>query len=951
MSLDVPFFYRIMGAEVDKMVNVLDWKEYEEKACEAVAEGAVLLRNVNKVLPLAVQHKIALFGRMQNHYYKSGTGSGGLVNVDKVIGIKDGLLEHEGVVLEENLCSFYDAWEKENPFEEGFGWGTEPWSQLEAELPDELYVKCAAETDTAIVIIARTAGEDRDNVAQEGAYMLSREEEILLGKVREHFAKVIVVLNVGNIIDFTFIDKYNPDAVLLAWQGGMVGGRGIADLLLGFRNPSGKLSDTVAYELADYSSDRNFSDGEEDIYQEDVYIGYRYFSTFAPERVRYAFGFGLSYTEFETTVCEVKEDSDSVTFVGKVRNIGKRAGKEVVMVYVNPAQGRLGRPLRILAGFTKTEVIAPGAEKEFVITVRLETIATYDDAGLTGHAHCELLEAGEYVWYVGNAVNEAVQVATTVIPELKLYHQYSDVLMPRKAFKRMHPVLENGMVRMQMQDVPITTITMQERMAKDPENSMGPDYMTLAAFYEDAVHKYTLQDVEDGRITMEELVEDLSVDELCSLVRGEGMGSPRVTPGTASAFGGVSDGLVARKIPAICCSDGPSGMRMDCGRKAFSLPNGTLLACTFNEKLNEELFELLGIEMRSNQIDVLLGPGSNIHRHPLNGRNFEYFSEDPLLTGRMAAAQLRGLKKSGVTGAMKHFSANNRETKRRVMNSVVSARAMREIYLKGYEIAVKEAGADCIMTTYGALNGVWTAGNHELVTTILHDEWGFKGVVMTDWWADINVEGGKPVGTDFATMIKAQNDLYMVCPEGSKNLSGDNLLESVENGTLSIKTLRRVARNVLTFALKTPAYKRVTGRWEEVTVIGGPEQFIEDLSAVEYYELYDGFELDLSQENTGKDRNFVLPLNAEPFSIYEVEFVASSELGVLAQLPVTLFCQGFPLHSIAFRGSEGKETSICKTIAFRNRYSVYRLYFARNGLQMKKIIFHFKGFADDTPFS
>ncbi len=933
------------------MKRVLDWQEYENKAREAVAEGAVLLKNDKEVLPLEGPCKIALFGRMQNHYYKSGTGSGGLVNVDKVIGIKEGLLESGEVKLVESLDSFYTEWEEANPVVEGYGWGTEPWSQLEAIVPDELCEQCAKETDTAVVIIARTAGEDRDNVAQAGAYLLSSEEEQLLAQVRRTFDKVIVLLNVGNIIDFSFVDKYTPDAVMLTWQGGMVGGRGTADLLLGLKNPSGKLSDTVAYELCDYSSDKNFSDGDEDVYEEDIYVGYRYFETFAPERVRYAFGFGLSYTTFETTVKEVREEEDRVTFSGKVVNTGKKSGKEVVMVYVNPAQGRLGRPLRMLAGFVKTNELAPGAEESFEISVELSLIAAYDDTGVTGYPHCELLEPGEYKWYVGTAVNEAREVATTVIKELRIYHQYADVLMPRKAFERMYPIVSNGEVTMQRQAVPVTKVTQQERMAKDPVNATGPDYRDLPAFYEDAKGKYTLQDVENGTVTMEQLIEDLSVDELCCLVRGEGMGSPRVTPGTASAFAGVSDGLNKRMIPAVCCSDGPSGMRLDCGRKAFSLPNGTLLACTFNENLNEELFVLLGVEMISNQVDVLLGPGINIHRHPLNGRNFEYFSEDPLLTGRMAAAQLRGLHNAGVTGSLKHFSANNRETKRRFMDSVVSARAMREIYLKGYEIAVKEAGADCIMTTYGAINGVWTAGNYELVTTVLHDEWGFEGIVMTDWWAEINVEGQAPNGTDFATMVNAQNDLYMVCPEGSMNLSGDNLLDSIKEGSLGINALRRTARNILAFVMKTPAYKRITDREEVVEVIGGPIQYVEDLSAVEYHELYDGLELDLSGENTGKEQNYVLALNAQPGSLYEVEFVASSELGVLAQLPVTVFYQGFAMHSLVFQGSEGKETSLKKTFAFRNRYGVYRLYFAQNGLQMKKIIFRYQGEAEETLFS
>lgn len=935
------------------MRNVLEWKEYEEKACEAVAEGAVLLCNENNTLPLEDGACIALFGRMQNNYYKSGTGSGGLVNVDKVIGIKDGLIESKSVVLEENLLSFYEEWEKEHPFEEGLGWGTEPWSQLEATLPYELYEKVALSTDTAVVIIARTAGEDRDNVEKEGAYLLSREEEELLANVRKFFPRMIVLLNVGNIIDFSFVDKYSPEAVLLTWQGGMLGGRGIAELLLGKKNPSGKLADTVAYKLSDYSSDANFSDGLQDVYEEDVYVGYRFFSTFAPECVRYAFGYGLSYTSFDILTTETEVSAEQIIFRGTVKNTGDVSGKETVMIYVNPAQGLLGRPTRILAGFVKTALVSPGEETEYEITVPFESIAAYDDSGITGHAHCMLLEPGIYEWFVGNTVSDVVKVKETSLEEYRIFHQYADVCMPAQPFKRMKPCMENGEIKVEMCDVPVKTVSMETRMANDPINAEGPDYKTLPAFYEDAIKKYTLQDVEEGRITIDELVEDLSVDELCCLVRGEGMGSPRVTPGTASAFGGVSDGLLARKVPAICCSDGPSGMRLDCGRKAFSLPNGTLLACTFNEELNEELFELLGMEMRSNCVDLLLGPGINIHRHPLNGRNFEYFSEDPLLTGKIAAAQLRGLKKSGVTGVLKHFSANNRETKRRSMNSVVSARAMREIYLKGYEIAVKEAGADAIMTTYGALNGIWTAGHHELVTTVLHDEWKFEGIVMTDWWADINVEGKEQNGTDFATMIKAQNDLYMVCPEGSKNMSGDNLLSSLEDGSLRIGTLRRTARNVLSFALKTPAYKRITNRAAEVdvTVNAGPKQFIEDLTAVEYYELYDGLEIDLSKEDTSRDKNFVLPLNAMPGSVYEVEFVASSDLNTLAQLPVTLFFLGFPLHSLVFNGSEGREVSIRKEIGFRNRYGVYRLHFAQNGLQMKKIIFRYKGKSEEELFA
>ena len=285
------------------------------------------------------------------------------------------------------------------------------------------------------------------------------------------------------------------------------------------------------------------------------------------------------------------------------------------------------------------------------------------------------------------------------------------------------------------------------------------------------------------------------------------MGSPRVTAGTASAFGGVADCLTDMGIPAACCSDGPSGMRLDCGTKAFSLPNGTMIASTFNAPLVEELFEYMGLEMAANKVDTLLGPGMNIHRNPLNGRNFEYFSEDPYLTGTMAAAELRGMQKSGVTGTVKHFCANNKEANRRFLDSVVSERAVREIYLKGFEIAVKDGNADSIMTTYGKLNGLWTASNFDLNTTILREEWGFDGIVMTDWWANLGRRGFKEDNKDFASMTIAQNDLYMVCADGGNN--DDNTLAALESGELNRGEIQRNAANICHFLLHTNAMKQI----------------------------------------------------------------------------------------------------------------------------------------------
>ena len=911
------------------MSRILDWKKYEEKARQAVAEGLVLLHNVNNALPLKEGCKVALWGRMQNHYYKSGTGSGGLVNVDHVIDIPEGLELSGRVTLNAKLRAFYEEWEKEHPIVEGVGWGQDLWSQEEAEVSEDFVKEIAEESDAAIVIIARTAGEDRDNLNQKGAYCLTDIEVDMLTKVRNAFDKMVVVLNVGNIMDFSFVDSIKPDAVLLAWQGGIMGGAGTADVITGKVCPSGRLTDTVADKLEDYSSNDNFGIGYEDIYCEDIYVGYRYFETFKKDAVKYPFGFGLSYTEFEIADIETEFTTEEAYVSAMVTNTGAVAGKEVVQLYCAPAQGKLGRPMRELVGFVKTEVLEPGQSEKIEICVAYKDLATFDDSGVTGHAFCEVLEAGEYVFYIGKNARDCVKAGVMEAEETEVIRQCEDILMPVKAFDRIRPIVEGGLVKVGKEATPLATTTMKERRRKNLPGEI--------AFTGDK--GYTLEDVADGKVSLEAFVAQFPAEDLVCLCRGEGMGSPRVTPGTAAAFAGISDTLCKYKVPSVCCSDGPSGMRLDCGRKAFSLPNGTLLACTFNEKLNEELFALLGLEMISNEVDVLLGPGINIHRHPLNGRNFEYFSEDPYVTGKMAAAQLRGLHASGVTGAIKHFCANNREYLRREMSSVVSARALREIYLKAYKIAVDEGGADTIMTTYGALNGVWTAGHYDLNTALLRDEWGFEGFLMTDWWAMVNDEEKEPALNDFASMIRSQNDVYMVCPDASVNSSNDNMMAELEAGTLTLGEIQRCAMNVLRFSMKTAAFARVRGTLDEVEVLGGPKQEIEDFDSVEYYTLGDEYEVDLSELDCSKGQSFVFAVDVVAGSEYEVEYTAKSDLGELAQLPVTLFYSGFPLQTFAFQGSGGKPTSVKRKLLIRHRYAVYRLHFPQNGLQMLSMKF------------
>ncbi|MDE6834215.1 MAG: glycoside hydrolase family 3 C-terminal domain-containing protein, partial [Ruminococcus sp.] len=720
------------------------------------------------------------------------TGSGGMVNVSKVTGITDGLLE-AGIKIDTELLEIYKKWEEQNPYDMGAGWGAEPWSQVEMPLDNETVRKSAEKCDTAIVIIGRTAGEEQDSKVEKGSYLLTDAENDMLEKVCRIFKKTVVLLNVGGIIDMSFVDKYKPDSVLYVWQGGMTGGTGVANVLTGKISPCGKLPDTIAYRINDYHYVRDFGGKERNFYCEDIYVGYRFFETFARIAVRYPFGYGLSYTDFKITLKEKIYNDDSVTLRVKVTNTGSYSGKEVVQVYCRQPQGELGKPAKVLCGFAKTKTLAPSESQILEIKVNYYDVASYDDSGVTGHRFCWVLEKGQYKFWVGNSVRNTKIVCSCNIEETKVLQKCSQAMPPVIAFERIKPVHTEKCRMLITENVPLIEYDENQRRIEN-----------LPAEIEYTGDKgIKLSDVKNGTHSMTEFIAQFSDYDLSCIIRGEGMGSPKVTAGTASAFGGISENLEKFGIPAGCCSDGPSGMRLDCGTKAFSLPNGTMIASTFNRELLTELFELLGLEMSANKVDCLLGPGMNIHRHVLNGRNFEYFSEDPFLTGHMAAAELNGLLNSGVTGTIKHFCGNNQETSRHNIDSIVSERALREIYLKGFEIAVKCGNAKSIMTTYGAVNGLWTAGNFDLNTTILRNEWGFRGITMTDWWANINSRGGLPDKTDFASMAKAQNDLYMVCADGSKG--NDNTLEELEKGNIFRCELQRNAMNICNYIIKTHA--------------------------------------------------------------------------------------------------------------------------------------------------
>lgn len=905
------------------MKRTLDWDKYLETSARAVSGGIVMLKN-DGALPLKQGGTAAVFGRIQLHYYKSGTGSGGMVNVSKVIGITDGLLD-AGYKLDEQLLNAYREWDEQNPFDYGEGWGGEPWSQKEMPLTDELVGGAASRADAAIVIIGRTAGEEMDNKLEKGAFLLSDLEEDMLRRVTSAFDKTVVLLNTGGLIDMSFMDRYPVSAVMYVWQGGMVGGAGTAAVLTGEVSPSGKLPDTIAYEISDYPSDKFFGSGDMDCYGEDIYVGYRYFETFAKDRVRFPFGFGMSYTSFDITASDFKLDGNKVTGSVNVKNTGSTPGREVVQIYCSAPQGKLGKPARVLCGFDKTRALQPGESQTLSFEIPLESVASYDDSGVTGHKSAWILEQGGYVFYAGADVRSASEAYSLTLPET-VVRQCKSALGPLTAFKRM----VNSSGKPEFEDVPLTGEAFPHDHAKLP-----------AEIPQTGDRGIRLADVVNGKNTLEEFTAQLTDYDLSCIIRGEGMGSPKVTAGTAAAFGGVSDTLTALGIPCACCDDGPSGMRLDCGTKAFSLPNGTLLASTFDRPLMTELFTFMGLEMHTNQVDCLLGPGMNIHRHPLNGRNFEYFSEDPYLTGEMASAELAGLHSTGAEGTIKHFCGNNRETRRHFLDSVISERALREIYLRGFENAVKKGGAKSVMTTYGQVNGVWTAGNYDLVTGILRDDWGFDGFTMTDWWANINRRGKAPDKSDFAAMAMAQNDVYMVTADGAA--CNDNTLDSLKSGELTRGELQRNAMNILRFLTTTHAMKRVMGCDDETEIINRPADAGDvDSTDIEFHDIDEDLTLDLTGITTEKGSSYAFGLNVSKPGVYKVTLTASSTLSELAQTSVSIFALGSPCGMFTFNGTGGAPVSQTKDVKCLSNFMPIRLYFGGSGLKTQSIRFELK---------
>ena len=720
-------------------------EKFSKISRDIAAEGIVLLKN-DGILPLNKNNTVAIFGVHQIEYVKGGTGSGNVITAH-VVNIFEGLKEKESegkIKLYKVPSEYYIKIIPEclkNVSTKGLLLA-DPFID-EPELPKNIIENAANEADVAICVVGRNSGEERDRKNEKGDFYLSDEEEKMIAGIEKCFDKIVVVVNSGGIIDFARFEKDKKiSAVVMGWQGGQEGGGATADVLCGDACPSGKLTDTVAEKLEDYPCFDTFNESDDYVkYYEDIYVGYRYFETFAKEKVVYPFGFGLSYTSFEIGDLSALDDGKTIKVNVTVKNTGKIAGKEVVQIYYSAPQGKLGKPRYELAAFSKTKLLLPGEAQNLVIEFPIDYMASYDDLGKYEN-YAYILEKGVYSIYVGTSIRDIVKLdyEYKINDEYIVIKKLSPKCIPYKLEKRLtsngeyEPLPTGAKPEFNYRNIP-------ENTAKEPEKLMK------------------LADVADGRCSMDSFIKQLSQDEKAKLLCGT------ANPGKwgKGPFNGWADSGVSNTagfgncerfgIPPIMTADGPAGLRLlkDLGITTTAWPIATMLACTWNTDLLYEYGVAVATEVKENNIGVWLGPGLNIHRNPICGRNFEYYSEDPIVSGVMASAVIKGVQSMKIAATPKHFACNNKETNRKKSDSVISERALREIYIKGFEIAVKDASPWLIMTSYNLINGYNASVNYDLLSGILREEWGYGGAVTTDW-VSYGIHGFE---------VKAGNDIKM----------------------------------------------------------------------------------------------------------------------------------------------------------------------------------------------
>ncbi len=636
--------------------------------------------------------------------------------------------------------------------------------------------RAAEECQVAVVSICRFSREDFDRKGEpdDGDFYLSPGEQKLIRDASATFSRIVVVLNVGGMVDSSwFIHNPKIGAVLLAWQGGMEGAMAEADILCGDVNPSGKLTDTFAASFDDYPSSAEFNESKDYVcYTDDIFVGYRYFETVpgAAEKVNYPFGFGLSYTTFAMTRTGFEASQDNIAVTVRVENTGSAAGKEVVQLYVSAPTCRLEMPRLELRAFGKTKLLAPGETQELMLSFPVSDLAAFDEK-LAAY----VLPAGDYRILLGNCVRNLKEAGEFVNPQERITEQLQNRCVPSKLPRRLKADGSYEALPTKEYTAPYDTADWPHKPQWEAEHIL-PD----TSGTETPKDRLSFEKVASGEISLDAFLESLTDDELITLLGG--------TPNRGVADTRGIGGLDNLGIPAVMTADGPAGLRIvpDRGVNTTAWPVATLLACTWDQELVARVGEAAAKEVKENNIGMWLTPAINIHRSPLCGRNFEYYSEDPLVAGKLAAAMVRGIQSQNISACVKHFCCNNKETNRYASDSRVSERALREIYLKAFRIVITEGKVWAVMTAYNLLNGTYTSESKDLLTGILREEWHFEGLVVTDWvnWAEHYREA------------LAGNNLRM--PHGSAK----RLQKAEELGLITRDNLLTNARKVLEFLLR-----------------------------------------------------------------------------------------------------------------------------------------------------
>ena len=817
--------------------EVQPWEtEHRKVARRAAAEGIVLLKNEDNLLPLKAGSNVALYGAGVGRTIKGGTGSGD-VNERENVSVFQGIKNAGFQVTTEDWIASYDKiyenarqeWKRSILSKTGEGADTMDFFSVYSTTPFKMPAgdqvqKPAEDADTAIYVLSRIAGEGSDRTADKGDYYLSDDEYQILADICAYYKNVIVLINAGAQVDLSFMDEFeNIKALLVIVQPGMEGGNAVADILSGKVNPSGKLADTWAYEYEDYPNSEKFSHNngnvQTELYEEGIYVGYRYFDTFEVP-VRYGFGYGLSYTDFEISNYRlVKISAEKISISASVKNTGKVSGKEVVQVYASLPGGTLEKEAHRLAAYAKTAELKPGETEEVTMEVTVDALTSYDEESAAW-----ILEKGFYGIWIGNSLASA-----KLCGGMKL-----DATVTKRQVKNLFPLKQD--LEEIVQEPSRTT-----KRAETAEKLAGEQAMTVLELHAADITTETVEYKKNADLYEREamdFVNTLTEEELIDLAAGDpgkaqggNLGAAGISvPGSA---GETHRCAVDKGLASIVLADGPAGLRLmkyyhvnegsivsmpfefslegglfyDDSKElpgeryyqyCTAIPVGTLLAQTWNQELIREVGAMIGTEMEHFGVTLWLAPGMNIHRNPLCGRNFEYYSEDPYVSGTIAAAMTEGVQSNyGCGTTIKHFACNNQEDNRMGSDSVVSERALREVYLKGFEIAIRQAQPMSIMTSYNLINGVHAANNYDLCTESARNEWGFKGAIMTDWTTTEQGDNCTASGC-----MRAGNDLVMPGCFGDH----DNMHKELAEGTLKIEDLKACIARLVSVIWKSNQY-------------------------------------------------------------------------------------------------------------------------------------------------